>query len=181
MAPAILSYQRLKWHVLCISSVSQLASSESSNLPFWNPSSFSLCPSLDPPPGGFGALGVEQIPKRPPTIRSSASGRTVNIFQDIAGQRRFHQDPTQHSPRDNGHWWWILFFSVWRILELEKSHQLTHIPVASCWQVVGWWWRLLFSKIKQTWNLSKNLQDRIFGWKNFTHWKRVNRDYFRQH
>ena len=33
----------------------------------------------------------------------------------------------------------------------------------------------------QTWNLSKNLQDRIFGWKNFTHWKRVNRDYFRQH
>ena len=34
---------------------------------------------------------------------------------------------------------------------------------------------------KQTWNLSKNLQDRIFGWKNFTHWKRVNRDYFRQH
>ena len=102
MAPSILSYQRLKWHVLCISSVSQLASSESSNLPFWNPSSFSLCPALDPPPGGFGALGVEQIPKRPPTIRSSASGRTVNIFQDIAGQRRFHQDPTQHSPRDNG-------------------------------------------------------------------------------
>ena len=138
MAPSILSYQRLKWHVLCISSVSQLASSESSNLPFWNPSSFSLCPALDPPPGGFGALGVEQIPKRPPTIRSSASGRTVNIFQDIAGQRRFHQDPTQHSPRDNGHWWWILFFSVWRILELEKSHQLTLIPVASCWQVVGW-------------------------------------------
>ena len=132
MALSILSYRRLKWHVLCISSVSQLASS------FWNPSSFSLCPALDPPPGGFGALGVEQIPKRPPTIRSSASGRTVNIFQDIAGQRRFHQDPTQHSPRDNGHWWWILFFSVWKILELEKSHRLTDIPVASCWQVVGW-------------------------------------------
>ena len=119
MAPSILSYQRLKWHVLCISSVSQLASS--SNIPFWNLSSFSLCPALDPPPGGFGALGVEQIPKRPPTIRSSASGGTVNIFQDIAGQRRFHQDPTQHSPRDNGHWWWIFssqfeVFWNWRSL-----------------------------------------------------------------
>ena len=32
----------------------------------------------------------------------------------------------------------------------------------------------------QTWNLSKNLHDPIFGWKNFTHWKRVNRDYFRE-
>ena len=32
----------------------------------------------------------------------------------------------------------------------------------------------------QTWNLSKNLHDPIFRWKNFTHWKRVNWDYFRQ-
>ena len=32
----------------------------------------------------------------------------------------------------------------------------------------------------QTWNLSKNLHDPIFGRKNFTHWKRVNWDYFRQ-
>ena len=32
----------------------------------------------------------------------------------------------------------------------------------------------------QTWNLSKNLHDPIFGRKNFTHWKRVHRDYFRQ-
>ena len=31
----------------------------------------------------------------------------------------------------------------------------------------------------QTWNLSKNLHDPIFGRKNVTHWKRVNRDYFR--
>ena len=32
----------------------------------------------------------------------------------------------------------------------------------------------------QTWNLSKYLHDQIFVCKNFTHWKRVNRDYFRQ-
>ena len=32
----------------------------------------------------------------------------------------------------------------------------------------------------QTWNLSKNLHDPIFGRKNFTHWKCVNGDYFRQ-
>ena len=32
----------------------------------------------------------------------------------------------------------------------------------------------------QTWNLSKNLHDQIFGQKNFTHWKRVNWDYFCQ-
>ena len=33
---------------------------------------------------------------------------------------------------------------------------------------------------RQTWNLSKNLHDPIFGRKNFTHWKCVNGDYFRQ-
>ena len=33
---------------------------------------------------------------------------------------------------------------------------------------------------RQTWNLSKNLHDPIFGRKNFTHWKRVNWDYFCQ-
>ena len=33
---------------------------------------------------------------------------------------------------------------------------------------------------QQTWNLSKNLHNPIFGQKNFTHWKRVNGDYFRQ-
>ena len=49
------------------------------------------------------------------------------------------------------------------------AHILTHILVRH------------FQARWQTWNLSKNLQDRIFGWKNFTHWKRVNRDYFRQH
>ena len=32
----------------------------------------------------------------------------------------------------------------------------------------------------QTWNLSKNLHDPIFGRKNFTHWKCVNRDNFCQ-
>ena len=32
----------------------------------------------------------------------------------------------------------------------------------------------------QTWNLSKYLHNQIFVCKNFTHWKRVNRDYFRQ-
>ena len=32
----------------------------------------------------------------------------------------------------------------------------------------------------QTWNLSKYLHDQIFVCKNFTHWKRVNWDYFRQ-
>ena len=32
---------------------------------------------------------------------------------------------------------------------------------------------------QQTWNLSKNLHDPIFGRKNFTHWKRLNWDYFR--
>ena len=32
----------------------------------------------------------------------------------------------------------------------------------------------------QTWNLSKNLHDPIFEQKNFTHWKRVNCDYFCQ-
>ena len=32
----------------------------------------------------------------------------------------------------------------------------------------------------QTWNLSKYLHDQIFVCKNFTHWKRVNRDYFCQ-
>ena len=31
----------------------------------------------------------------------------------------------------------------------------------------------------QTWNLSKNLHDPIFGRKNFTHWKRLNWGYFR--
>ena len=31
---------------------------------------------------------------------------------------------------------------------------------------------------KQTWNLSKNLHDLIFVRKNFTHWKRVNLDFF---
>ena len=34
--------------------------------------------------------------------------------------------------------------------------------------------------IKQTWNSSKNLYNPVFGRTNFTHWKRVNRDYFRQ-
>ena len=33
---------------------------------------------------------------------------------------------------------------------------------------------------RQTWNLSKNLHDPIFRQKNFTHWKRVNWDFFRQ-
>ena len=37
-----------------------------------------------------------------------------------------------------------------------------------------WPWLLI-----QTWNLSKNLHDPIFGRKNFTHWKRLNWDYFR--
>ena len=32
----------------------------------------------------------------------------------------------------------------------------------------------------QTWNLSRNLHDQIFGRKNFTHWKCVNQDYFHQ-
>ena len=32
----------------------------------------------------------------------------------------------------------------------------------------------------QTWNLSRNLHDQIFGQKNFTHWKCVNQDYFHQ-
>ena len=38
----------------------------------------------------------------------------------------------------------------------------------------------LFLGFFQTWNLSKNLHDQIFGQNNFTHWKRVNRDYFCQ-
>ena len=33
---------------------------------------------------------------------------------------------------------------------------------------------------QQDLNLSKNLHDQILGQKNFTHWKHVNRDYFRQ-
>ena len=32
----------------------------------------------------------------------------------------------------------------------------------------------------QTWNLSKNWHDPIFRQKNFTHWKPINQDYFRQ-
>ena len=36
------------------------------------------------------------------------------------------------------------------------------------------------SVFPQTWNLSKNLHNPIFGRKNFTHWECVNGDYFHQ-
>ena len=36
------------------------------------------------------------------------------------------------------------------------------------------------AQLSPTWNSSKNLHDPIFGRKNFTHWKCVNRDYFHQ-
>ena len=54
------------------------------------------------------------------------------------------------------------------------------------WKSTTGWLQLTFHfgnmniRRNQTWNLSKNLHDQIFGRKNFTHWKCVNRDYFHQ-
>ena len=63
-------------------------------------------------------------------------------------------------------------FIQWNQTDPAALSILTHlVPLVPSHQLI---W------LKQTWNLSKNLHDPIFGRKNFTHWERVNQDYFRQ-
>ena len=47
-------------------------------------------------------------------------------------------------------------------------------------QIEKKWSGLVKAPIIQTWNLSRNLHDQLFGRKNFTHWKCVNRDHSHQ-
>ena len=82
------------------------------------------------------------------------------------------------------------FWSRWGVQTngSRPSHYINAIPTSHYDLFISW---VIFStdkislrnggKIKyynQTWNLSKNLHDQIFRRKNFTHWKRVNWDFF---
>ena len=71
-----------------------------------------------------------------------------------------------------------------RIMTLEEetqelpTHSRCSVPLSG--RMASSWLRQAFHFYKQTWNLSKKLHDQIFGRKNFTHWKCVNRDYYHQ-
>ena len=58
---------------------------------------------------------------------------------------------------------------------IALTNEANFTSLAACLES---FWKPLGTINYQTWNLSKNLQDPIFGRKNFTHWKRINRDYF---
>ena len=95
---------------------------------------------------------------------------------------------------------WMVFQSeTWTISRMQnlKLRQLLHKASRSpppVWKWVDWWIFQIHKKTQykyqpkckdkytntQTWNLSKNLHNPIFGQKNFTHCKSVNCDYFLQ-
>ena len=64
---------------------------------------------------------------------------------------------------------------VMRLWDLCCFSSFIHVI---CWALLVEFWKIVCS-CEQTWNLSKNLHDPICGRKNFTHWKRLNWDYFR--
>ena len=147
MALSILSHQRLKWHVLCISSVSQLASSESSFLESFL--SFSL-PGPWPPARRIWSIRCRADSE---TTANNTKQCKRSYGQYISRYRRTKAIPSGSCPPQPARQWplvvdlVLLGLKYFGIGEVSSINAHTRgILLTGGWVML--WWRLLFSKIK---------------------------------